>query len=688
MSYQVGIDIGGTFTDLVVRNEESGDLSALKVPSTPQNFIDGVMEGLAKSGIAPERLDLIKHGSTIATNAIIERRGASTALLTTQGMRAVLEAARATRADIADLAWAPSPPLVPRRHILEARERVDYEGKVLTPLDENMVREAGRIFRRRGMEAISVVFLNSFMNPSHEFRAKEILQEACPDAFVCCSFEVLPEMREFERTSTTVANAYLGPIVDRYLDELISRTRQWGYHREVLVIHSAGGLMTCRTARRMPARICQSGPAGGVQGAVLVAKAAGFENLVTLDIGGTSADLSLVYQGAPLLTNAYAVEFNIPISLPVVDVKAIGAGGGSIAWIDPAGILKSGPQSAGASPGPACYGGGGTEPTNTDANLVLGRLNPETFMGGEKTIREELAGKVIEEKVAKHFGMSLEEAAEAILRVSNANMVNGIRLISVQRGYDPRDFVLFAFGGAGPLHAVDLARELSIPKVLIPPLPGVTSALGVLATDLKYDFLASFLQKQSEVDIRKLNETFGRMEEEARALLADGNTPENQMQFERQADLRYFGKTNYLTIQVPGETLKERHVEEMIDLYNSEHQREYGYVASDVGEIEIANLRLIATGPDSGIPPQEASGSGNPGDALKGARRVYFKEARGYVEARVYDRERLGPRASFTGPAIIEQADTTTVLPPGSSAVVDPYQNLILTVNAAEGEGE
>jgi N-methylhydantoinase A len=309
-------------------------------------------------------------------------------------------------------------------------------------------------------------------------------------------------------------------------------------------------------------------------------------------------------------------------------------------------------------------------------------------MGGEKTIREELAGKVIEEKVAKHFGMSLEEAAEAILRVSNANMVNGIRLISVQRGYDPRDFVLFAFGGAGPLHAVDLARELSIPKVLIPPLPGVTSALGVLATDLKYDFLASFLQKQSEVDIRKLNETFGRMEEEARALLADGNTPENQMQFERQADLRYFGKTSYLTIQVPGETLEKRHVEEMIDLYNSEHQREYGYVASDVGEIEIANLRLIATGPDSGIPPQEASGSGNPGDALKGARRVYFKEARGYVEARVYDRERLGPGASFTGPAIIEQADTTTVLPPGSSAVVDPYQNLILTVNAAEGEGE
>ncbi|MFQ5912603.1 MAG: hydantoinase/oxoprolinase family protein, partial [Nitrospinota bacterium] len=478
----VGIDIGGTFTDLVVRDEGSGALSAHKVPSRPQNFIEGVMEALAKSGLAAESIDLLKHGSTIATNAIIERRGARTGLLTTQGMRAVLEAARATRADIADLAWSPSPPLVPRRHILEATERIDYEGTSLTPLDEDSVKEAGRIFRRREMEAIAVVFLNSFMNPAHELRAKAILQEICPDAFVCCSYEVLPEMREFERTSTTVASAYLGPIVDRYLDELISRFREWGYQREVLVIHSAGGLMTCQAARRMPARICQSGPAGGVQGAILVGKAAGFDNLITLDMGGTSADLSLVHQGAPLLTNAYAVEFNIPISLPVVDVKAIGAGGGSIAWIDPAGILKSGPQSAGAQPGPACYGAGGAEPTNTDANLVLGRLNPGTFLGGEQTIRPDLARRVIETKVGKHFGMSVEEAAEAILRVSNANMVNGIRLISVQRGYDPRDFLLVAFGGAGPLHAVDLARELNIPQVLIPPLPGVTSALGILAT--------------------------------------------------------------------------------------------------------------------------------------------------------------------------------------------------------------
>ncbi|MBI2881572.1 MAG: hydantoinase/oxoprolinase family protein [Candidatus Tectomicrobia bacterium] len=679
--YQVGIDIGGTFTDFVVREMESGELSALKVPSTPPHFIEGVMDGLAKSGLAPEKLDLVKHGSTIATNAIIERRGARTGLLTTQGMRAVLEAARATRADIADLAWAPSPPLVPRRHILEAKERVDYEGNVLTPLDEATVREAGRIFRRRGMEAVAVVFLNSFMNPDHELRAKEILQECCPDAFVCCSYEVLPEMREFERTSTTAANAYLGPIVDRYLEELVSRFRGWGYHREVLVIHSAGGLMTCQAASRMPARICQSGPAGGVQGAVLVGKAAGFDNLITLDIGGTSADLSLVYQGTPRLTNAYSVEFNIPISLPVVDVKAIGAGGGSIAWIDPAGILKSGPQSAGAQPGPACYGAGGTEPTNTDANLVLGRLNPETFLGGEKTIREDLAREVIEKKVAAHFGMSVEAAAEAILRVSNANMVNGIRLISVERGYDPRDFILVAFGGAGPLHAVDLARELNIPKVLIPPLPGVTSALGVLATDLKYDFLASFLQRQSEVDVKTLNETYDRMEAEARSLLADAGAPEDKMRFERQADLRYFGKTSYLTIAVPNGRLNGGHVEEMLNLYNSEHQREYGYVASDVGEIEIANLRLIAHGPDSGVRPQKVSGRAEAGSALKGRRRVYFGQAGGYVETLVYDRARLGPGASFTGPAIVEQTDTTTVLPPGASAVVDSYQNLILTVD-------
>ncbi|MEE8109996.1 MAG: hydantoinase/oxoprolinase family protein, partial [bacterium] len=664
----VGIDIGGTFTDLVVRDAESGVLSAHKVPSTPPHYIDGVMEALGKSGLAPEGLELVKHGSTIATNAIIERKGARTGLLTTHGMRAILEAARATRADIADLSWAPSPPLVPRRHILEVKERVNYEGNTLTPLDEETVRDVGRIFRRREMEAIGIVFLNSFMNPAHELRAKAILQETCPDAFVCCSSEVLPEMREFERTSTTAANAYLGPIVERYLNELVSRFRGWGYHREVLVIHSAGGLMTCQAAERMPARICQSGPAGGVLGAALVGEAGGFDNLITLDIGGTSADLSLVYQGTPSLTNTYAVEFNIPISLPVVDVKAIGAGGGSIAWIDPAGILKSGPQSAGARPGPACYDAGGTEPTNTDAHLVLGRLNPETFLGGEKTIRPDLAQQVIEAKVARQFDMSVEQAAEAILRVSNANMVNGIRLISVQRGYDPRDFVLVAFGGAGPLHAVDLARELSIPKVLIPPLPGVTSALGILSTDLKYDFLTSFLQKQSEIDLTKLNDDYRRMEEEARALLADAGTPEDQMRFERRADLRYFGKTSYLNIEVANGKLDGKHVEGMIDFYNAEHKREFGYVASDVGEIEIANLRLMAHGADSGVKPQRVSGQVDARAALKGERRVFFGEAGGYVETQIYDRDRLGPGSSLQGPAIIEQADTTTALPPGVSA--------------------
>lgn len=675
--YSIGIDIGGTFTDLVYYGGEDGGLRAFKVPSTPKNFIDGVMEGLERSGIPPEELMTFKHGSTIATNAIIERRPSPTGLLTTRGMRAILEAARANRADVADLAWAPAPPLVPRRHILTVAERVDYEGRVLEPLDEEEVRRAGRIFRRRGMKAVAICFLNSFMNPAHERRAKELLEEECPGAFICSSYEVLAEMREFERTSTTVANAYLGPVIESYITELKERAAKWGYRRELFVIHSGGGLMAADAAQRLPARICQSGPAGGVKGAALIGRAAGFRNLITLDMGGTSADLSLIWQGEPLMTNIYSVEFNIPIALPAIDVKAIGAGGGSIAWIDPGGILKSGPQSAGAEPGPACYGQGGEEPTNTDANLLLGRLNPETFLGGEKKIYEELSRKAVE-KIGRFFKMSIEEAAAGILRVANANMVNGIRLISVQRGYDPRDFTLLAYGGAGPLHAVDLARELNIPRVLVPRLPGVTSAIGVLATDLRYDFLTSILQKEKELDLERLNRAYEEMEEEALATLSRAGTSREEVELERQADIRYFGKTAYLTISVPSAKLTREAVKRMFEFFNEEHRRQYGYVASDVGEFEVANARLRALGKREALPPARARGRGKAEDALKGSRKVYFPEGGGWLKSNIYDREKLLLGAELSGPAIVEQADATTVIPPGARARVDEHLNLVI----------
>ena len=394
---RAAIDIGGTFTDLVAYDEDGQELITVKTPSTPPTFIEGVMNVLEKAEIKPEEIAIFKHGSTISTNAIIERRGANTGMVTTKGFRDVLAAGRANRPDLFNSNWDPSPPLVPRRHILEARERVDYEGTVIEELNEDDVREAARKFKLREIESVAVAYINSFMRPDHERRTKEILLEELGDgAYVTTSSEVLPEIREFERTSTVAANAYLMPVIERYIDSLLDSLREWGYKGEVYVTHSGGGVVTARAARSVPARICHSGPAGGVVGGLLVGKHAGFDNVITFDMGGTSADLALVRDGDPTLAPEWRVDWNIPILFPAIDLVAIGAGGGTIAWVDTGGSLRAGPQSAGADPGPACFGKGNEEPTITDAHLFLGRLNPDTYLGGDLEIRPDLAEQAIE----------------------------------------------------------------------------------------------------------------------------------------------------------------------------------------------------------------------------------------------------------------------------------------------------
>ncbi len=680
--YSVGIDIGGTFTDLVCLNEETGQVTNHKMPSTPPTFIEGVMEVLKKTGLDPKDMATFRHGSTIATNAILERKGAKTGLVTTEGFRDVLEGARGERPDVFDLTWDPAPPLVPRYNRQTVPERISFEGEVLTPLKESELKRIARIFKKRGIESVAVCFINAFMNPDHEKRTKAVLSKLLPGAFLCTSSEVFPEIREFERTSTTTVNAYLLPILDGYLTELESRTRAWGFRGDVLIIHSGGGVMSTHLARTIPARTCLSGPAGGVVGGAYIGSLAGQENLITFDMGGTSADLSLVWKGQPLFQPGFKVEFTIPIRFPCVDITTIGTGGGSIAWIDEGGSLKNGPRSAGAFPGPACYGRGGDEPTNTDAQVVHGVIDPEQFLGGAMSLDPVRARQAVENKIARALGMSVEEAADGILRLADANMINAVKLISVVRGYDPRDFAFVAFGGAGPMHAVSLAAELKIPKVIVPRYPGVTSAFGALRVDVRHDFIRPILKKSDQLSHTELARVYRDLEAEARRTLKGENIPLERVELHRLADVKYFPQSKYMTIPVPSGRVTKGTLDDIVNGFVTAYEREFGYrIPDDYAEVEISNARLSAVGvvPKGSLRKSRKKGSLK--SALKGSRRVYFREAGGFTRTKIYDREGLGVGNRLSGPAIIEQPDSTTVLPPGAAATVDSYLNLIITPN-------
>jgi N-methylhydantoinase A len=678
---RVAIDIGGTFTDLIAHDENGDQLITVKTPSTPPTFIEGVLNALEKAEITPGEIAIFKHGSTISTNAIIERRGAKTGLLTTKGFRDVLAAGRANRPDLFNSNWDPSPPLVQRRHILEARERIDYEGAVLEELDEGDVREAARKFKLRGIESVAVAYINSFMRPEHERRSKEILLDELGDgAFVCTSSEILPEIREFERTSTVAANAYLMPVIESYIDKLVSALRDWGYDGEVYVTHSGGGVVTARAARGVPARICHSGPAGGVVGGALVGGLAGFENVITFDMGGTSADLALVADGKPTLAPEWRVDWNIPILFPAIDLVAIGAGGGTIAWVDTGGSLRAGPQSAGADPGPACFGKGNTEPTITDAHLYLGRLNPESYLGGDLEIQPELAEQAIE-RLAAQLDLSANETASGILRIANANMTSATHLISVERGHDPRDFALVAGGGAGPLHAVEIARELRIPQVVVPPTPGVTSALGILQVDLRHDLLAPVLGQVKDIQGDDLVATFDRLRDEATAILDAEDIAADRRSIELSVDARYYGQTPYMNLRIDEVPATPEALAALVAQYRERYETEFGYtLPEDVATVEIVNARVAAIGLTDDVELPRSEGGADAEAARKGSRDVYFDEVGDFTETPIYDRARLESGAAVDGPAVIEQTDTTVLVPPGAGARVDQYRNIIIDV--------
>jgi N-methylhydantoinase A len=670
--FTVGVDIGGTFTDLVAVAGD-GSMRVAKVPSTPRNYADGVAAGLVKLGVAGTEIGRFAHGTTAAINAILTKGGAATGLLTTRGFRDVFEIRRSDRGDMFNYWWRAPDPLVSRQNRYEIGERVAFDGTIVTELNEDDVADAVARMRARGIESVAICFLNSFVNPEHELRTKAIVQELWPEVYVCASGEIAPEILEFERTATTTANAYVGPIMQSYLGSLRSHLDEIGCDQEVLVMSSAGHVMTVDTALDVPISTAISGIAAGVMAGVALAESAQRPNLLTLDVGGTSSDIALIWEGRPRTTMQWDVEFGLPIRHPAVDIHTLGAGGGSIARVDAGGVLHVGPESAGSDPGPACYGRGAGFATTTDAQLVLGRIDREAWAEtyGWK-LDADASEAAILTAVGEPLGLDLVDAAAAILDVAVNNLVEGIRLVSVQRGYDPRELSLAAYGGAGPMYGVDVARALEIPFVIIPPAPGVTSALGLLQVDVAVHGQQSVLLTQEDVDVRDIARRFAELEDETRGKLAAGGY--DDVETHRQVDIRYFGQGDYLTVDVAGGSFDTDDLAAVVGSFNAAHEREYGYtMPPHIGRVEIANLRVIAT-------HRSEHAQLVPGDVAEtppGERTMYFRGV-GFVDVPAYARAALAIGEEIVGPAVVEQIDTTTIVPPGTSATTDAAGNLVI----------
>jgi N-methylhydantoinase A len=670
---RVAVDVGGTFTDICIFDDRSGEMRVEKVPSS-DDPIEAVLEGVDKAGVDLREVALFSHGTTVATNALLTRRLPRAAMVTTRGFRDIIEIRRGTKEDLWDAYKDVAPPYIRRRDRFEVTERVDYAGKVLTSLDEADARRVAGILRRKGIETIAVCFINAHANPVNERRMRQILEEELPNARVSCSSEVLAEIFEHERFSTTVANAILAPLVSGYVSRLGQRLNSNGYAGDLLILHSGGGVMTPKTVEKLAVRLAASGIAAGAIAGRHIARLAGFPNAIGLDMGGTSTDISLVAGGELRTTKEWFVEYGYPICLPSIEVLTIGAGGGSKAWLDDAGGLRNGPQSAGANPGPAAYGRGGTEPTNTDANLVLGRLGTELISGAMKLNRD-AAATAIQKGVADPLGLSLPEAASAIVRVANANMANAVRLISIRRGYDPREFVLVVFGGAGPLHGVDLARELSIPTVLVPPHPGITSALGCLLVDIQHDLSTMFLGRVDAVDPADVEAEFQNLEDEAHERLRVEGVAAEDMQLLRHIDMRYVGQWRSMAISTSGQVTD---LAPIVERFHTQHAREHNY-RRDNAAVEVYRLNVTAIGKvPKPEPPKHKLNGATPTPIAK--RPVWFQGEPDAVATPVFDRSTLTAGTVIHGPAIIEQLDSTTPIPPSATLEVDAWLNLRITV--------
>ncbi|MBI2364277.1 MAG: hydantoinase/oxoprolinase family protein [Deltaproteobacteria bacterium] len=687
--YRVGIDIGGTFTDLCVLDDQGGEVFNSKVLSTPADLAQGVMNALDEffgDGRLPEDVAFLFHATTIATNALLERKGAKTWLLITEGFTGVYETPELgeTRSAIADYLSYPKPPmLVRQRETIQIPERIDFRGNVLRLLDEAEARRRLARLKDSGVESVAVCLLFSFMNPAHERRLREWVAEIVPEAQVYLSCETLPQIREYPRLTTTVVNAYVAPVVNRYIHRLEAALKSRRIIKPLYIMQSNGGSLTGAALRDIPVRMIESGPAAGVLGAAYIGRLTDQLKVISFDMGGTTAKTGIVEDGEPRVVPRFQAGEWL-ISTPSLDLVEIGAGGGSIAWIDKGGLLKVGPQSSGADPGPACYPDGGALPTVTDADVMLGWLNPEFFVGGKFHLDAAAAARAISTHIAEPLKLSAIEAANGIIKIVSSNMVEALRLVTVSRGEDPRDYVLVAFGGAGPVHAALLAQELKIPRVLVPASPGVHSAIGLLVSDLKRDYVQTHFASLEEVEVGEIERRFQSMEAVAQHEFESQGIPSERIVHERAIDLRYSIQKYELAVPVERGALAPDAKIAWRKAFDATHEKHFGSRAEDQ-KVEVVNYRLTTKVlvPKPAVTEVEL-GSANSDGAIKARRKAYFD---GWRDTPIYDRAGLVPGNRLRGPAIIEQMDSTTVVHPGQEAAVDRFGNILIEIHVSPGDG-
>ena len=684
--YRVTVDTGGTFSDFVYVDDETRQITIAKVPSTPDDPSRAILNGvelLLQKGVDPKDVKYFCHGTTVGTNALLEGKGVRTGLLVTEGFRGIYEVAEQSRPHgpaIFDILYDRPPMLVPQSRTGEVRERVAFDGEVLLPLDEAALRKTLQDLKGQDIQSIAVCLLFSFLAPQHEERVREIIHEELPGCSVSLSSEIVPQIREYYRLSTTVINAYLQPILAHYIANLDGRLREAGIDTpQKYIMQSNGGMSTFEQTSKKAVATVLSGPAGGITASVQACRTTGFQNLITFDMGGTSCDVALIKDGEPSVSNRGKVEGR-DVALPMIDINTVSAGGGTLALVDRFGELIVGPQSAGAMPGPACYMRGGTQPTITDCNVLLGYLSPDNFLGGKMKLDVALAREAVESAVARPLSMPAEDAAEGIVRIINVKMQEAIKAISTMRGHDLRDFMLLAFGGAGPLHACRIAQDLGMAGVIVPLYPGVYSAMGLVMSDVKHDYIRSRMTALARTDAAGINAVFAELEGHARKDLADEHFDDAHITIEHALDMRYAGQGYEMTIPCPA-ALTAADLVTLRKAFDEEHRKTFGHTAPDE-PVEIVSYRLRGIGrvPPVHIPKYEPTGA-KVADALREMRACRFGGQT--VETPVYQREGLDVGASVTGPAIIDQLDCTTVLPPGQTATVDAYKNLIIKIGVA-----
>lgn len=674
---RVATDIGGTFTDLVYV-DENGFIGVAKSNTTPPNFEKGVLDVIEKAGVKSEQLSMFIHGTTVIINALTERKGAKMGLITTEGFRDVLEIARGNRPDLFNVRYKKPEPFVERHLRLEVGERLNYKGEIILPLNREEIEECVKYFKKEGVEAIAVSYIHSYVNPTHEIETVKIIKEVWPEVFVTASSDITKEWREYERTNTAVLNAYVQPAATTYIDKLDKKLREQTEIDQRYIMQSNGGTTRFNSAKAAPINMVESGPVAGIFGAAVLGELIGEKNIIAFDIGGTTAKCSLIENGEVKVSTDYYIERDsrnagYPIKAPVVDIVEIGNGGGSIAWIDDAGSLKVGPQSAGAVPGPVAYGLGGTEPTTTDANLLTGRLSPKNF---DYDVDMNNVKEAIQKKIGDQFGISAEEAALGIIRIANSNMLNALKLISIRKGHNPQNFTLLAFGGGGSMHAPALALELGVKKVIVPIASPVFSAWGMLMTDLRHDYIQTYIKRMNELSLAEMDAQWEEIEKHALTYYEDEGMMAGTVEFHRFADMRYLGQEHTVKVPVPNGKWTEEDKQAIIEKFHDLHEKNYTFKLVD-SPTEIVNLHVTAFGKVPKPTIGKITREGSVEEAKKEMRDVYF-EQKGWISTSVYDRDKLPPNEVVHGPAVVEEKAAATVIYEGQQLYLDEFGNIII----------